>query len=58
MRAELEPVSQTLTAPEQRKLADLESIIEKGLQTFVEVGAALSIIRAVKDAVDPVRIGN
>ncbi len=34
-----------LTGPERRKMNDLESIIEAGLKTFVEVGAALSIIR-------------
>jgi len=38
-------VSEALTGPEQRKLNDLETVIELGLQTFVEVGAALSIIR-------------
>jgi hypothetical protein len=38
----------SLTESEQRKLNDLEGIVEKGLQTFVEVGAALSIIREQK----------
>lgn len=38
-------MSETLTAPERHKLTDLEGIIERGVQTFVEVGAALAIIR-------------
>jgi hypothetical protein len=37
-------MSTALTEPQRRKLNDLESIIEHGLQTFVEVGAALAII--------------
>lgn len=41
-------MAETITPVEQRKLNDLEAIIEKGLQTFVEVGAALSIIREQK----------
>jgi hypothetical protein len=40
--------SVALTEPERRKLNDLESIIEKGLTTFVEVGAALAMIREQK----------
>lgn len=34
-----------LTETERRKLNDLETIIERGLQTFVEVGASLAMIR-------------
>jgi len=41
-------MSTALTEPQRRKLNDLESIIEKGLTTFVEVGAALAIIREQK----------
>jgi hypothetical protein len=37
--------SVSLTESEQVKLRDLEGIIERGLQTFVEVGAALTLIR-------------
>jgi hypothetical protein len=38
-------MSAALTETEQVKLRDLEGIIERGLQTFVEVGAALTLIR-------------
>jgi hypothetical protein len=38
-------MSAALTESEQVKLRDLEGIIERGLQTFVEVGAALTLIR-------------
>jgi len=34
-----------LTVVERRKFNDLDGIVEKGLQTFAEVGGALSIIR-------------
>lgn len=37
-----------LTPVERHKLNDLEGIIEKGLQTFVEVGASLALIREQK----------
>lgn len=37
--------STALTEPERLKLGDLELIIERGLQTFVEVGVALAQIR-------------
>ena len=39
--AALEPIS----LPEPRDLIALESVIERGLETFVEVGAALATIR-------------
>lgn len=38
-------MSTSLTESERLKLGDLELIIEKGLQTFVEVGVALAQIR-------------
>jgi len=41
-------MSTALTAPQRHKLNDLETIIESGLQTFVEVGVALSQIRDQK----------
>lgn len=34
-----------LTLPERNRLTECETIIEKGLQTFVEVGIALAEIR-------------
>ncbi len=37
-----------LTRTEENKLCDLEGIIERGLKTFVEVGAALRTIREGK----------
>jgi DNA modification methylase len=42
--AELEPVGE-LTAPERERLAELEAVVERGLDTFVEVGRALLEIR-------------
>lgn len=41
-------MSTALSSTEKLKLVDLELVIERGLQTFVEVGAALSIIREQK----------
>ena len=43
----LAPVTkpEPLTTVERRKYNDLDGIVEKGLQTFAEVGGALSIIR-------------
>ena len=41
-------MSTALTETEVVKLRDLEGIVERGLQTFVEVGAALAIIREQK----------
>lgn len=38
-------VREVLTESERRKFTDLETIVEHGLQTFVEVGAALAMIR-------------
>lgn len=35
----------SLSSPEQTKLVDLEGVIERGITTFVEVGAALALIR-------------
>jgi hypothetical protein len=34
-----------LTVPEQRRLSDLETVIERGLATFIDVGQALLAIR-------------
>lgn len=39
------PVAEALTASEVTKFTDLESVIERGITTFVEVGAALAMIR-------------
>lgn len=41
-------MSTALTSTEKLKLVDLELVIERGLQTFVEVGAALTLIRDQK----------
>lgn len=44
-----EPVNPAaLTTNEQARLAECEAVIEKGLDTFVEVGIALDIIRGAK----------
>ena len=34
-----------LSVPERSRLAELEAVVEAGLQTFVDVGLALSEIR-------------
>lgn len=38
-------LAEVLAPPEQQRLAELEAFVERGLQTFVEVGLALSEIR-------------
>lgn len=38
-------MSEMLTVLEERELVDLEAVIERGMQTFVEVGNALQLIR-------------
>jgi hypothetical protein len=42
--AELEPAPE-LSAPERQRLAELEAVVERGLDTFAEVGRALLEIR-------------
>jgi hypothetical protein len=45
MRGELQPA---ISAPERTRLAELETVVEQGLQTFIDVGLALKEIRDSK----------